>query len=280
MKITYCMIARNRLYDVMRCIERVKPYVDRVIIIDGGSTDDSIFTLRNYDGVELYVHPWKDNFAEQRTRYLRRAEEKGGTDWILVSDSDELFSVPALENMRGAIDRAGRYNMLAFQSVSVTTKGEKVINKHDDDFWKPLLFKWIEGIRYDGLIHEGLARKDGYLIKNLPYQYYHIKQQDVVWQRGARNAFISGMSTEGKRTELWEPFRALVRETTGMELWTDFDEYLIGGNIDQRIKDSFIKFKDVTGFQSSSEWREMYKLYFRVYHPEEEPEQFKNSRIE
>ncbi|RKX64158.1 MAG: hypothetical protein DRP42_06890, partial [Tenericutes bacterium] len=74
------MMTWNRLYDTMRAIERVKPYVDRVVVVDGGSTDDTILTLRNYEGVELYLHTWADNFPLQRTNYLNHAGENGGTD--------------------------------------------------------------------------------------------------------------------------------------------------------------------------------------------------------
>jgi glycosyltransferase involved in cell wall biosynthesis len=269
MKLTYCMMTRNRLYDVMRCLERVKPYVDRIVIVDGGSIDDSIFTLRNYQGVELYIHPWNDNFSQQRTHYLTHAGENGGTDWVLVSDPDELYSVEALQNMRKEIENAGRFNMLSFQSVSVTTKGTDVVHKNEDDFWKPLLFKWNPGIHYVGNPHEALVLNGGMRVKNLPYQYYHIKQQDVTWHRGARNAFIAGISPAGVPTKLWKPFRDLVREVSGVDSWTAFDAYLLKGKIDQRIKDALISFKDEKGWDGCSEWNEMYNLYFLAYHPEE-----------
>ena len=282
MKITYCMMTWNRLYDTMKCIERVKPYVDRVVIVDGGSTDDTILTLRNYEGVELYLHPWQDNFSGQRTNYLKHAgEDNGGTDWVLVSDPDELFSVEALENMRKEIANAGPHNMLAFESNSVTMRGPKIVNHRHDKYWKPLLFKWNPGIHYVGNPHETLMIDKGPRIKNLPYRYYHIKQDNITWHRGARNAWIGGGGPNmGERQKLWKPFRDLVKQKTGLEKWSDFDSYMIKGNIDPEIKESLYKFKDETGYDGSSEWREFYKTYFRIYHPEEEPEEFKGVHIE
>lgn len=282
MKITYCMMTWNRLYDTMKCIERVKPYVDRVVIVDGGSTDDTILTLRNYEGVELYLHPWQDNFSGQRTNYLKHAgEDNGGTDWVLVSDPDELFSVEALENMRKEIANAGPHNMLAFESNSITMRGPKIVNHRHDKYWKPLLFKWNPGIHYVGNPHETLMIDKGPRIKNLPYRYYHIKQDNITWHRGARNAWIGGGGPNmGERQKLWKPFRDLVKQKTGLEKWSDFDSYMIKGNIDHEIKESLCKFKDETGYDGSSEWREFYKTYFRIYHPEEEPEEFKGVHIE
>lgn len=282
MKLTYCMMTMNRLYDTMKAIERVKPYVDRVVIVDGGSNDDTILTLRNYNGVELYIHPWEDNFSKQRTHYLDHAgNDNGGTDWILVSDPDELFTVEALENMRQEIDNAGAYNMLAFESNSITVAGTEITYHGHDNYWKALLFKWNKGIRYTGNPHETLIINGGHRVKNLPYAYYHIKQSGATWHRGARNAFIGGGGDNvGERQPLWKPFRQLVLAKTGINDWNSFDKYMIRGNVDQEIKDSFMKFKDETGYAGASEWREFYKTYFRIYHPEEEPQEMRGVHIE
>ncbi len=272
----------NRLYDTMKCIERVKPYVDRIVVVDGGSTDDTILTLRNYEGVELYIFPWEDNFSKQRTNYLKCAGEKnGGTDWILVSDPDELFSVEALENMRKEIDGVGPYNMLAFESNSVTMKGAEIAHHSHDKYWKPLLFKWNSGMHYTGNPHETLVIDGGPRVKNLPYRYYHIKQDNMTWHRGARNAWIGGGGPNlGDKQKLWQPFRALVKRRTGIETWADFDTYMINGNIDPDIKTSLHTFKNETGYDGASEWREFYKTYYRIYHPEEEPEEYRGESIE
>jgi len=282
MKLTYCIMTMNRLYDTMKAIERVKPHVDRVVIVDGGSNDDSLLTLRNYEGVELYIHPWEDNFSKQRTNYLRHAgEDNGGTDWILVSDPDELFSEEALKNMRKEIENAGAYNMLGFESNSITMKGPKIVHHGHDKYWKSLLFKWNEGIHYVGNPHETLIINGGHRVKNLPYRYYHIKQEGATWHRGCRNAFIGGGGDNvGERQKFWRPFLELVKSKTGIETWNEFDKYMIIGNIDEDIKKSFLEFKNETGYAGASEWREFYKTYYRCYHPEEEPEEMRGVHIE
>jgi glycosyltransferase involved in cell wall biosynthesis len=282
MKITYCMMTWNRLYDTMRAIERVKPYVDRVVVVDGGSTDDTILTLRNYEGVELYLHPWEDVFSKQRTNYLNRAGENGGTDWVLVSDPDELFSVEALENMRKEIDNCGPYNMLAFESNSVSMKGPIVVNHTHDKYWKPLLFKWNPGIHYTGNPHETLIIDGGNRVKNLPYHYYHIKQDNMCWHRGYRNFHIGGGGPNmGDSNEHWVSYKKVLKHIYGeAPSWHKMEPLLLAGNIDDRLKEWMYQAKDVTGFDGASEVREAYKTYFRIFHPEEEPEQFKGTHIE
>ncbi len=282
MKITYCMMTWNRLYDTMRAIERVKPYVDRVVVVDGGSTDDTILTLRNYEGVELYLHPWEDVFSKQRTNYLNRAGENGGTDWVLVSDPDELFSVEALEHMRQEISLAGPYNMLAYESNSITMRGDKVVNHSHDKYWKPLLFKWNPGIHYTGNPHETLIIDGGNRVKNVAGHYYHIKQDNMCWHRGYRNFHIGGGGPNlGNKNEWWVSYREVLKYVYGeVPSWHQIEPLLLAGNIDDRLKEWMYQAKDVTGFDGASEVREAYKTYFRIFHPEEEPEQFKGTHIE
>jgi hypothetical protein len=51
------------------------------------------------------------------------------------------------------------------------------------------------------------------------------------------------------------------------------------GNIDQRVKDWMVKYHDVNKSDGDSEHREVYKTYFRIYHPEEEVAELKGKHI-
>lgn len=276
MKITYCIMTLNRLHEVIQCIKRVRPYVDRMVVVDGGSTDDTILTLRNWDGIELYLHPWNDSFSGQRNNYLRAAEKNGGTDWILVSDPDELFSEESCKNMRSEIDKiessGSRYNMIAFESHSVTLKGNVVANHREDKYWKPLLFKWNEGIHYIGNPHETLIIDKGPRIYNSKMFYYHIKQDKMTWHRGYRNFHIGGGGPNlGNENKYWVSYKDIVTSVYGkFPSWGEMEKILLAGNIDSRIKDWMFDAKNANGFDGASEVRESYKTYFRIMHPEEE----------
>jgi glycosyltransferase involved in cell wall biosynthesis len=231
MKITYCMMTMNRLHEVIQCIKRVGPYVDRIVVVDGGSTDDTILTLRNWKGIEFHLHKWEDNFPKQRNNYLRHAEENGGTDWILVSDPDELYSEDTCKNLKNYIsdleNNSPRDNMISFESHSVTLRGEEVVHSQADNYYKQLLFKWNPGIHYVGNPHETLIIAGGQRVRSSNGFYYHIKQDKMCWPRGARNAFIGGGGPNmGERQKLWRPFRQLVKELTGIDDWNSFNDYM------------------------------------------------------
>jgi len=39
-------------------------WVDRIIVIDGGSTDYTVHELRQWPKCEVYIHPWKDDYHD------------------------------------------------------------------------------------------------------------------------------------------------------------------------------------------------------------------------
>lgn len=280
-KITYCMMTQNRLVETIECIKRVLPYVDRVIIVDGGSIDDSIFYLRNWaqeePKLEFYVHPWKDDFPGQRNNYLSRVEND---TWVLVSDPDEFFEDETLKNLRSLVaqaEKSGR-DMVGFQCRSKTMRGPNCVWSNLDNYHKRLLFKKFANVRYVGNPHERLEHHP-HRIMDTKFVYEHVKQDSVSWHRGARNLFAGGGGPNlGNSNDRWLKLRDMCAQV-GVNTWHQFDTYLIKGEVRQDIKDWMITYHDVDGFDGASEHREVYKLYFRVYHPEQEPEHLKGKHI-
>ena len=93
-KICLNMIVKNEAHIIGRCIESVRPFVDRWVIVDTGSTDGTQDLVRS--GLadipgELYERPWRD-FGHNRTEALALARNKG--DYLLFIDADELLQAP------------------------------------------------------------------------------------------------------------------------------------------------------------------------------------------
>ena len=75
-----CMIAMNEGKRLPAAIASITKIADRVIVVDTGSTDDTIEVARSL-GAEVVEHAWQDDFAEARNRSLAEAE----SDWIRTS---------------------------------------------------------------------------------------------------------------------------------------------------------------------------------------------------
>lgn len=89
------MIVKNEAEHLSRCLESVRDAVDEIIVVDTGSTDDTVAVARRF-GALVVDFPWQDDFALARNIGLERA--KG--DWILWLDADEELEASDKEKFR------------------------------------------------------------------------------------------------------------------------------------------------------------------------------------
>lgn len=264
------MVYEERMAQVKRCIERVRPHLDRCVIIhDSSLTEEPKAWLRSKD-CELYHREWDDDFSENRTEYLRKA---GVNNWVLVSDPDELFCEHFCQDLRRIVADAEREG-----------KDQLLINSHDinhdqdgetrttvSNFFKALLFYNYPGTRYHGTPHEDLMSGTGaWRVKTLPREYYyeHEKHFAEVWERAARNVFVAGGGNNVQYgNPQWVTLRAIA-DRLGIKRWPQMREYLRKGNVDPELKQWIVNNrKDGTDWEH--EMMEFFRWYFEFLHPEE-----------
>ena len=85
--ISLCMICKNEEKTIGNALKSVKDIVDEIIVVDTGSTDNSIDIVKSYGG-RVYKEEWKDDFS-----YIRNiALDKARGEWILILDCDEIIN--------------------------------------------------------------------------------------------------------------------------------------------------------------------------------------------
>lgn len=78
------MIVRNEARCLARCLDSVRPWVDRMIVVDTGSTD-ATRDIAAAAGAEVHQIAWPNSFALARNHALSLSN----ADWNLVIDADE-----------------------------------------------------------------------------------------------------------------------------------------------------------------------------------------------
>ena len=94
------MIVKDGAATLERCLRSAAAVVDRIVIGDTGSTDDSAAIARRY-GAEVIAVPWEQDFAHARNVVLQH----GQCDWALVLDADEMLDGRAATAIEGLIAR-------------------------------------------------------------------------------------------------------------------------------------------------------------------------------
>jgi len=97
--LTLAMIAKNETERLQECVASVKPIVDKIVVVDTGSTDNTVEVARGL-GAKTISFAWCDDFSAARNASLGHATG----DWVLVLDADEVVAPKDLSRIRAFVD--------------------------------------------------------------------------------------------------------------------------------------------------------------------------------
>lgn len=164
--ISLSMIVKNEEKHLRDCLESVKGIVDEIILVDTGSTDNTIKIAQEFDA-KIFHFKWINDFAAARNFSL----EHSTGDWILYLDADERLtkeSVSELKNLTTLGKRAGYYCQV--RSIDELKDRPSIMSY-------VRLFPNNEKIRFEGAVHEQIEnslRQNKFEIKNSKIEIIHV----------------------------------------------------------------------------------------------------------
>jgi (heptosyl)LPS beta-1,4-glucosyltransferase len=177
MEISAIVITKNESANIVACLQSLI-WVDEVILVDSGSTDNTLELAAQFVNVTILTSTWLGYSGTKRV-----AVKHTNYDWVLWIDADEILSSELqqeLESLALKHTQAVAYHMprkTFFMGEWVKYTGWypgrviRLFNKHHCDFNNNILHEGIvvkEGARVDGLKHDILH----YSYTSL-YQYFH-----------------------------------------------------------------------------------------------------------
>jgi tetratricopeptide (TPR) repeat protein len=146
--LSLCMIVKNEAKSLPRCLESVRGVVDEIVVVDTGSTDDTVAVAERY-GARVFHFRWCDDFSAARNDAVAHARGR----WILALDADEALARDARRTLRGLLtdDRFQAYLLNIRSPLKGTRSQGAVINA-----W-PRVFRNRPEIRYEGRVHEQIS---------------------------------------------------------------------------------------------------------------------------
>ena len=93
--VSLCMIVKNESKVLSRCLDSVADLVDEIVIVDTGSTDDTVAIARLYTD-RVYDFKWIDDFSAARNYAFSLCE----CDYIYSADADEILNDENREKFR------------------------------------------------------------------------------------------------------------------------------------------------------------------------------------
>ncbi|BBB90419.1 MAG TPA: glycosyltransferase [Methylomusa anaerophila] len=151
-KISACVIVKNEADNISRCLQSVKDIAAEMIVVDTGSTDDTVKIARQM-GAKVFQYQWNNDFAAARNYALTQA--KG--DWIIFLDADEYILPGKIQNVRPFIDKIHGNRMI--ESVVCRMENTEGVDgplKSTNPTVR--IFRNSRVIRYQGKVHEQIYK--------------------------------------------------------------------------------------------------------------------------
>jgi len=165
--IAVLVLAKDEAAKIERCLISVRPYVDRMGVLDTGSTDGTQDIARSC-GAEVFQSSWRQDFSLARNTGLALL----GADWVLMLDADEWVDENSpVDSLRQAASQLKGAGLICQRNI-FDLKGRRELS----DAWVPRFVP--RGTRYQGRIHEQpltqgpdqrisfIVHHDGYLKEN------------------------------------------------------------------------------------------------------------------
>ena len=86
-EVTVAIICKDEERCIKRCLDSIIKHYRNIIVVDTGSTDDTLKIVNTYEGVSIYVITWEDDFSQARNFAIEKCE----TEWIFFIDADEYL---------------------------------------------------------------------------------------------------------------------------------------------------------------------------------------------
>jgi glycosyltransferase involved in cell wall biosynthesis len=138
------MIVKDEEKYIQRCLNSVKGLVDEIVIVDTGSTDNTIDIVKGFQNISLHQFIWCDDFSKTRNFSI----EKTSGDYVLVLDADEFIINGTRSELESIMER-GSIGRILIDSHFKRENQEYHAKAYVSRFFPKC-------IRYVGAVHEQL----------------------------------------------------------------------------------------------------------------------------
>ena len=146
--ISVAMIVKNEAQDLAQCLETVKDWVNEIVILDSGSTDNTKEIALSYHAKFYENKDWQ-GFGKQR----QLAQQYVTGDYVLWLDADERVSDELRRSIQSAVEKNQENTVYQMPRLSEVF-GRKIYHSGWYPDYVVRLYK-TEFARYgDELVHE------------------------------------------------------------------------------------------------------------------------------
>lgn len=174
MRVSGYIITKNNAKSLNWALESVYKYLDEIVIVDSGSTDDTLEIAKKYDA-KIYFNEFKD-FSAQRNFAISKCTG----DYIFTMDADEVMG----ENFSQAFSylKSKKYRAILFPRYNLISLDPCVHIKSHNHYsdWQARLFINDGKCHYIYPVHHQLTKcKPRLKVPNINIFHFHWLMNDI-----------------------------------------------------------------------------------------------------
>ncbi len=145
--ISLCMIVKNEEKQLARCLNSVKALVDEIIIVDTGSSDNTVEIAKKFTN-KIYHFEWINDFAAARNYSFGLAS----SDYIMWLDADEVIT---RNNVNKLLKLKSNLTSDTYMLQNHISFDEN--NKPTYVYYRERILRNCNNAKWEGCIHECIA---------------------------------------------------------------------------------------------------------------------------
>lgn len=151
MNISICIITKNEVTNLNECLKCASKYPFELVVVDTGSTDDSVEVARKYTD-KVFFFEWCNDFSKAKNYAISCATN----DFVMVLDTDEFITYADFDQLKEIIS-ANAHKVGRIERVNVFERNK------DRNTNKERINRVFDRRQYHyvGSIHEQVCRIDG-----------------------------------------------------------------------------------------------------------------------
>ena len=178
--ITLCLIAKNEEKNLKRCIDSIYNFIDKIVLVDTGSTDSTVEIAKSYEKCEVYHFKWIDDFAAARNYGLDFVK----TPYFMWLDCDDVIMPKDLEILLNLKKDLYKYQIISMDYNYGFDNKDYLTGKPTLTLTRNRIFRTDLGCRWHDRIHEYLD------VRGIPYKIEAKVTHTRVHSNGTRNLDI------------------------------------------------------------------------------------------
>lgn len=167
MSLSVCLIVRDEEAVIARCLNCVLKFADEIIVVDTGSTDNTVREAEKFTN-EIYFFKWCGDFAAARNFSL----EKATCDYVMWLDADDVITDENCKKISELVEK-GSFDVAFLPYVSGFENGVPSFV-----YYRERIFKRSGNFRFSGAVHEAVAPSGKVIYGDAEIHHKKVKEGD------------------------------------------------------------------------------------------------------